>query len=76
MRAQILWCLAEGSNVRLFSHVFAHGLLFSVVGEREQAAQTVNVRTRDNIVHGELNIPDLISKFQALTDNKSSEDVF
>uniref|UniRef100_A0A1B6MR54 threonine--tRNA ligase n=1 Tax=Graphocephala atropunctata TaxID=36148 RepID=A0A1B6MR54_9HEMI len=47
-----------------------------VVGEREQTAETVNVRTRDNVVHGELNIPDLISKFRLLTDKRSSEDVF
>ncbi|XP_046661414.1 threonine--tRNA ligase 1, cytoplasmic-like isoform X2 [Homalodisca vitripennis] len=47
-----------------------------VVGEREQTAETVNVRTRDNVIHGELNIPDLISKFRLLTEKRSSEDVF
>lgn len=51
-------------------------ILVTVVGEKEQAAQTVNVRTRDNVVHGELNIPDLIAKFQNLSDKKTSEDNF
>ncbi|GLH06187.1 Threonyl-tRNA synthetase, cytoplasmic [Gryllus bimaculatus] len=40
-----------------------------VVGEKEQGAQTVNVRTRDNKVHGEFTIPVVIEKFQALKDN-------
>ncbi|KAJ9586255.1 hypothetical protein L9F63_020117 [Diploptera punctata] len=37
-----------------------------VVGEKEQNGQTVNVRTRDNIVHGEFSIDTVIEKFQSL----------
>ncbi|XP_054277975.1 threonine--tRNA ligase 1, cytoplasmic-like isoform X2 [Macrosteles quadrilineatus] len=47
-----------------------------VVGEREKTAETVNVRTRDNVIHGELNLPDLISKFKRLSEEKCSEDKF
>jgi len=35
-----------------------------VVGEKERSANTVNVRTRDNKVHGEVSIADLITKLQ------------
>ncbi|KAF2904716.1 hypothetical protein ILUMI_01453 [Ignelater luminosus] len=48
-----------------------------VVGEKERSSQTVNVRTRDNVVHGELSIPDLIQKFNALIENhRIGEDTF
>jgi len=35
-----------------------------VVGEKEKENGTVNVRTRDNKVHGEILIKDLIEKFE------------
>ncbi|XP_044737095.1 threonine--tRNA ligase 1, cytoplasmic isoform X2 [Chrysoperla carnea] len=40
-----------------------------VVGEKEKTNGTVNVRTRDNVVHGEYSIADLIQKLQHLKDN-------
>ncbi|XP_026478329.1 threonine--tRNA ligase, cytoplasmic-like [Ctenocephalides felis] len=47
-----------------------------VVGEKEKNSGTVNVRTRDNVVHGELTISDLISKFKKLSENYTiNEDV-
>lgn len=39
-----------------------------VVGASEMAAKTVNVRTRDNKVHGEVSIADLIVKLQRYRD--------
>lgn len=39
-----------------------------VVGEKERAANTVNVRTRDNKVHGEVSMTDLITKLKRLAD--------
>jgi len=39
-----------------------------VVGEKEQADGTVNVRTRDNEVHGERTIDQIISEFRQLTE--------
>lgn len=37
-----------------------------VVGEKEKTSSTVNVRTRDNKVHGEVTIDELIQKFEKL----------
>ncbi|XP_035209779.1 threonine--tRNA ligase 1, cytoplasmic-like isoform X2 [Stegodyphus dumicola] len=37
-----------------------------VVGEREKSSNTVNVRTRDNVVHGEFSISDVIARFEVL----------
>jgi len=42
-----------------------------VVGEKEQSGGTVNVRTRDNTVHGEFSIEAVTQKFQALKDKRS-----
>lgn len=37
-----------------------------VVGDKEVEERTVSVRTRDNVVHGSRNIPELISEFHQL----------
>lgn len=48
-----------------------------VVGEKERSGNTVNVRTRDNIVHGEVSVADLIVKFATFRDEKTiGEDKF
>lgn len=48
-----------------------------VVGEQERTHSTVNVRTRDNRVHGQFNIPDLVTKFQRFCDERiKTEDEF
>lgn len=39
-----------------------------VVGEREKSSGTVNIRTRDNKVHGEKSLNELLEKFQSLVD--------
>lgn len=44
--------------------------LFSVVGEKELNAGTVNVRTRDNVVHGEVLVDDLAQKFKLFKETK------
>jgi threonyl-tRNA synthetase len=49
----------------------------AVVGEKERSSETVNVRTRDNIVHGEIGIKELIEKFKTLQDTYAQrEDSF
>ncbi|CAH2089181.1 unnamed protein product [Euphydryas editha] len=46
-----------------------------VVGEREKNSGTVNVRTRDNKVHGEMSVEALIEHFNKLVSEKTlSED--
>lgn len=41
-----------------------------VVGEKERTGNTVNVRTRDNIVHGEVSVDELIIKFEKIRDEQ------
>eukprot|EP00094_Tigriopus_californicus_P005723 TCALIF_05516-PA protein Name:"Similar to TARS Threonine--tRNA ligase, cytoplasmic (Bos taurus)" AED:0.24 eAED:0.24 QI:16/0.71/0.62/0.87/0.71/0.75/8/94/631 len=41
-----------------------------VLGEKERSNQTVNVRTRDNKVHGEFTILDVITKFRELSESR------
>lgn len=45
-----------------------------MVGEKERSSKTVNVRTRDNIVHGEISIDGLVEKFQNFRDNYVKSD--
>lgn len=45
-----------------------------VVGEREQSSGTVNIRTRDNKVHGEKSVEDLITHFNTLLQGKVMSD--
>uniref|UniRef100_A0A182XNS7 threonine--tRNA ligase n=1 Tax=Anopheles quadriannulatus TaxID=34691 RepID=A0A182XNS7_ANOQN len=40
-----------------------------VVGEKERSSETVNVRTRDNKVHGEVTVNDLVTKLSKLRDD-------
>merc|ERR1712002_248326 len=41
-----------------------------VVGEKEQSNRTVNVRTRDNKVHGEFTLEAVLDKFKHLADER------
>jgi threonyl-tRNA synthetase len=45
-----------------------------VVGEKEEQNKTVNVRTRDNQVHGEKTLEAVISHFKKLVESKTNED--
>ncbi len=49
-------------------------VLFVVVGEREKTNETVNVRTRDNQVHGEYPINDLIERLHRLNTSRVLND--
>ena len=42
----------------------------TVVGEKEKTNDTVNVRTRDNKVHGERSVDDVIAKFKELASKR------
>ena len=48
------------------------------MGEKEKENRTVNVRTRDNKVHGEFAIDDVLSKFKKLAAERilKSEEEF
>ncbi|XP_034475272.1 threonine--tRNA ligase 1, cytoplasmic isoform X1 [Drosophila innubila] len=48
-----------------------------VVGDKERSSTTVNVRTRDNKVHGEVSVAELITKLQKIRDEFiTNEDSF
>ena len=47
-----------------------------VVGEKERVDQTVNVRTRDNVVHGEHKLADVLKVLQAEKAARSLEGHF
>lgn len=38
-----------------------------VAGDQEVASETVNVRTRDEVRHGQKSVPDLLAEFAELT---------
>lgn len=40
------------------------------MGEKERSNETVNVRTRDNKVHGEFTLTAVQAKFKELSDEK------
>lgn len=47
------------------------------MGEKEKSSNTVNVRTRDNVVHGEVSVDGLIEKLTKLKDTYAQgEDSF
>ena len=41
-----------------------------MVGEKEQANGTVNVRTRDNKVHGEFTLDQVVKRFKELAESR------
>ena len=45
-----------------------------VVGEKEQTNKTVNVRTRDNKVHGEHSLEDLVPRLCRLRESRAGDD--
>jgi len=44
--------------------------MWSVVGEKERENKTVNIRTRDNKVHGEHGIEHVLQRLKYFTDEK------
>jgi len=65
-------------NKKIRNAQLAQFNIILVVGEKEKTAGTVNVRTRDNKVHGEKTIDYVIEKFKELQQDRtlSSEDHF
>ena len=65
-------------NKKVRNAQLAHYNFILVVGEKEQKNDTVNVRTRDNKVHGEVSITEMIRRFHLLQNSKTNtaEDEF
>lgn len=53
-------------------------LSLAVVGEKEKMTNSVNVRTRDNKVHGELTVPEVLARLSLLKQSRcrNAEEVF
>ena len=49
-------------------------VLFTVVGEKEELNKTVNVRTRDNVVHGEMSVEAVVDIFKKLASSFANDD--
>ena len=47
---------------------------FTVVGEKEELNRTVNVRTRDNVVHGEMSVEAVADIFKKLASSFANDD--
>ena len=59
----------------MYTSLNCHGFSsFLVVGEKEVAGQTVNVRTRDNVVHGEVTLDRLVERLTELKENRILQD--
>ena len=48
--------------------------LSTVVGEKEEQNKTVNVRTRDNVVHGEMSVEAVVDIFKKLASSHANDD--
>ena len=52
----------------------AHTHTHTVVGDKEMTSKTVNVRTRDNVVHGEKTVQQLLDHMKKLKTERSHDD--
>lgn len=69
---------SDTMNKKIRNAQLAQYNFIMVVGEKELNGNTVNVRTRDNQVHGEFSVDDAILKFKKLAKTRTlkSEDEF
>jgi hypothetical protein len=68
------FCLARPWQVREAQLAQYNYIL--VVGEAESAAETVNVRTRDNVVHGQFHLSDVLTILREERDTRALSSVF
>lgn len=66
------------SDVDLFFFTFFLSICLLVVGEKEKACGTVNIRTRDNKIHGERTVPETVERLLQLKcgHSKNAEEEF
>ncbi|XP_057300537.1 threonine--tRNA ligase 1, cytoplasmic-like isoform X2 [Hydractinia symbiolongicarpus] len=63
----------ETLNKKIRNAQLAHYNFILVVGDKEKTSHTVNVRTRDNKVHGEKSIEALLARFHQLKASKKDD---
>ena len=67
----VIYILGKLLQIQLFCRLsFESYFPISVVGEKEQSNRTVNVRTRDNKVHGEFTLDAVVAKFNELATER------
>ncbi|KAK3924891.1 Threonine--tRNA ligase 1, cytoplasmic [Frankliniella fusca] len=62
---------SDTMNKKIRNAQLAQYNFIMVVGEKELNGNTVNIRTRDNLVHGEFSIDAVIEKFKVLAKNRT-----
>jgi len=72
-RVDVSMDAGETLNKKIRNAQLAQYNFILVVGDKEQSSGTVNVRTRDNEVHGEKSIQDLMERFNFLKANKKTD---
>ena len=60
-------------NKKVRNAQIEHYNFILVVGEREEKHNTVNIRTRDNKIHGEVSISEMLRRFKALIKSKTNK---
>ena len=60
----------------LGSLIFFLSFFLKVVGEKEEEANSVNIRTRDNVVHGTFSIEETITRLSKLSRSRNKVDEF
>lgn len=73
---QVEYDLAPGDtmNKKIRNAQLSQFNFILVVGEKEQVNESVNVRTRDNKVHGEVSVDTLIAKLKVLKETRALSD--
>ena len=61
-------------NKKVREGQMAHYNFILVVGAKEQESNSVNIRTRDNKVHGTKTIEETIKMFRELKDSKVADE--
>jgi len=72
-RVDVSMDAGETLNKKIRNAQLAQYNFILVVGDKEQSSGTVNVRTRDNEVHGEKSVQDLLERFNFLKANKKTD---
>ena len=73
-RPLIKFTSAHSTGLVVSCSYYVCHMFLAVVGDKEQSNQTVNVRTRDNQVHGEYPVDDLVSRLHSLSTSRVLDD--
>jgi len=69
-------CCSESVNKKIRNAQLAQYNYILTVGDKEVENQNANLRTRDNVVHGEINIEDFIERIKIEREERALESVY